>query len=399
MRKILGLLLVIVLSICGVSQTLAQETDQNLWGIWKIFEQSAPEFNVFMIFTPNGSWGFQNIEGLFYGRYVANGSYLVVDGTFEYSDIGDWNETMEYELRGDKLRIIYESGNVQDFVKVTTFTAFGFIHCPSTVTSNMFVGSYGHVTYTNGTPSRVRSAPGLSGVIIDRLDEGALFLVTGDPVCSDGYTWWPIDAHPKNPGTGPYRTTGYIAEGENGVAYIEPVGWIETTLVPYYQSENLVTNLSKLAQMSGATLYGPGQYPYIDELSRSIATGEASGVLASIYGFVDSSYELVKDVNLGGSPIHIICMATSLAGTKLVPAMASDETSGFVCFAFDVAKNVVTFNPVGLTITVALELLSHPDRYIDPWLDPVNRWADSRPITRFVCWITPDICPPELRPK
>lgn len=399
MRKILGLLLVVLFSVCGLSSVFAQQTDQNLWGIWKLSTEYTSDFDTLILFTPNGSWGVQYVEGLTYGTYQANGSYILVNATTVYSETAHWQNSFQYEVNGNRLRIYDFNGPVQDYIKVTTFTGFGFIHCPSTVPSNMFVGAYGHVTYTNGTPSRVRSAPGLSGTIINHLEEGAMFLVVGEPICSDGYTWWPIEAPPDNSGTVPFTTTGYIAEGENGVAYIEPVGLIETSLVQYYQSENLVTNLSELAQMSGATLYGPGQYPYIDELSRSLATGEASGVLSSIYGFVDSSYELVKDVNLGGSPIHIICMATSLAGTKLVPAIASDETSGFVCFAFDVAKNVVTFNPVGLTITVALELLSHPDRYIDPWLDPVNRWADSRPITRFVCWITPDICPPELRPK
>ncbi|MBP9687219.1 hypothetical protein KBD68_00985 [Candidatus Woesebacteria bacterium] len=401
MRKILGLLLVIVLSICGVSQTLAQETDQNLWGIWKLTNQYAPDYNIFMIFTPNGSWGSQNIEGLFYGRYAANGSYLVVNATIEYSEIGKWDQTFQYQVMGNNLHLSDNSGTFQDYVKVTTFTGFGFIHCPSTVVSNMFVGSYGHVAYTDGRASRERVAPGTSAKVIAQLREGAIFLVVGDPQCADDITWWPINDNPYNPGTPGSNNivTGWIGEGENGVAYIEPIGWIETSMVPYYQPENLVTNLSELAQMSGATLYGPGQYPYIDKLSRSLATGEASGVLSSVYDFVDSSYDLVKDVNLGGNPAHIICMATSLAGTKIVPALPSDETIGFVCFVYDVGKDVLTFNPVGLTISVALEVLSNPDRYIDPWLDPVNRWVDSRPITRFVCWITPDICPPELRPK
>ncbi len=37
---------------------------------------------------------------------------------------------------------------------------------------------------------------------------------------------------------------------------------------------------------------------------------------------------------------------------------------------------------------VAQQLLT-PGKVIDPYIvDPINRWADSRPITRFACWVS-----------
>jgi uncharacterized protein YgiM (DUF1202 family) len=52
-------------------------------------------------------------------------------------------------------------------------------------------------------PLNVRSAAGLSGKVIDRVETGALFVVRGGPTVKDGYTWIKV----FNYGTG----TGWIA--------------------------------------------------------------------------------------------------------------------------------------------------------------------------------------------
>jgi hypothetical protein len=74
-------------------------------------------------------------------------------------------------------------------------------------------GGEGRVTFTDGTPLRVRSAPGLAGTQVGLLPEGTGFQVLSGPVCADGFYWWQVQAGTLN---------GWVAEGTSAEYFAEP---------------------------------------------------------------------------------------------------------------------------------------------------------------------------------
>ncbi len=71
-------------------------------------------------------------------------------------------------------------------------------------------GTLAAVTYTDGIPRRLRSAPGSSAPVISNLIDGIEFeVINNDSVCVDGYNWWQVQLV----ATG---TTGWLAEGRPG---------------------------------------------------------------------------------------------------------------------------------------------------------------------------------------
>ncbi len=84
--------------------------------------------------------------------------------------------------------------------------------CPGNPPSIMFAGIPGRVTFTDGTPTRLRASPG--GAIIDNMPEGYEFVVVGGPICDDTYTWWQLET--------PAGLVGWSAEGEPSRYFIEP---------------------------------------------------------------------------------------------------------------------------------------------------------------------------------
>ena len=82
--------------------------------------------------------------------------------------------------------------------------------------TRMAVGVQGMTSFTaSGDPLRVRQEAGLSGKYLTQLYNGVKFTVIGGSQTLDNYVWWQI------------RTadglTGWVAEGEYGEYYIEPV--------------------------------------------------------------------------------------------------------------------------------------------------------------------------------
>lgn len=68
---------------------------------------------------------------------------------------------------------------------------------------------------TGGSPSNVRSGADVAAEQVGQLQPGEVFTVVGEPVCgSDGLYWWEIQSG---------DLTGWIAQGEFGLYYIEPI--------------------------------------------------------------------------------------------------------------------------------------------------------------------------------
>jgi hypothetical protein len=86
--------------------------------------------------------------------------------------------------------------------------------CPGAPKSRISTGITARVTFTDGTPVRLRKKPGYSEKIINKLPEGTQFKVFGGPECVDRTIWWQIEL---NDGV-----DGWIAEGDTNSYYIEP---------------------------------------------------------------------------------------------------------------------------------------------------------------------------------
>lgn len=89
----------------------------------------------------------------------------------------------------------------------------GPVNCPGTLPSAVSVGSRARVTFTDGTPLRLRQTPG--GVFIRDLAEGTPFTIIGGPSCQGGFTWWNVQLD--------NGTTGWSAEGDNDTYFMEPI--------------------------------------------------------------------------------------------------------------------------------------------------------------------------------
>lgn len=85
--------------------------------------------------------------------------------------------------------------------------------CPPAPPSQVTAGMRARVTYTDGTPLRLRETP--TGTVIRNIAEGVSFDIIGGPTCASGYTWWQIR---QDDGI-----IGWVAEGDIDSYYIEPM--------------------------------------------------------------------------------------------------------------------------------------------------------------------------------
>ncbi len=103
-------------------------------------------------------------------------------------------------------------------------TATVFVPTPNTVSSSnnncgsappvrMTLNTLGRVTFTDGTPTRLRQAP--NGTIIIEMVEGTSFTVVGGPLCASPFNWWQVQLS--------NGLQGWVAEGSANVYYIEPL--------------------------------------------------------------------------------------------------------------------------------------------------------------------------------
>jgi hypothetical protein len=85
--------------------------------------------------------------------------------------------------------------------------------------AQLTVNERGQVTFTDGTPSRLRSAPGTDSEGITQMPEGTPFTIIGEPYCADEYRWWQIQLDDG--------TVGYAAEtsmiADEGEYFLEPI--------------------------------------------------------------------------------------------------------------------------------------------------------------------------------
>lgn len=70
-------------------------------------------------------------------------------------------------------------------------------------------GTTAAVSYDDRVPRYLRSAPGVSAPVVQRLIGGVAFEITGAPVCVDSFNWFPVHILTTT-------LTGWLAEGQPG---------------------------------------------------------------------------------------------------------------------------------------------------------------------------------------
>jgi hypothetical protein len=122
----------------------------------------------------------------------------------------------EFVLLGEKSGEFPVTGGFgQSVLKGSAAEASNKSLCDGAPKSRVAVGSVARITFTDGTPTRVRKQPEASSKILGRLAEGVQFSLIDGPRCSDGFTWWRIQLA--------NGTRGWVAEGNRSTYFIEPV--------------------------------------------------------------------------------------------------------------------------------------------------------------------------------
>jgi WD40 repeat protein len=88
--------------------------------------------------------------------------------------------------------------------------------CPDTLPSRLYPGVRGQVLDEDPRALNVRLAPRRNGQQIGQIAPRKTFWVVGEPVCEDGFAWFPIIF-------GINAVPGWIAEGDDTAYYVRPV--------------------------------------------------------------------------------------------------------------------------------------------------------------------------------
>lgn len=155
--------------------------------------------------------------------------YLAFIGTDEkirFAKAGEWEiEVAELEAVSGligwnaNIPIFYEESAVEAQPTATPQPVFS---CPNAPRTRLKVGDSARITFTDGSTTRLRSAPEAGNNGVDNLPEGTEFEIIGGPVCyprperNDAYVYWEVSVPSRN-------VEGWIAEGDLNSYYIEPL--------------------------------------------------------------------------------------------------------------------------------------------------------------------------------
>lgn len=342
--------------------------DNLLYGTWR-FDSPGEAGNFYIGFYPNGLFYARFYEGIAYGEFSTRGNNLILDGSFEYVDRENYYQSFDYDLSIDTLRISGSDG--RQTLSRMSFYSSPTTECRGGLRNQLSVGLFGQVTYTDGTPTRMRSGPGTDYNVIQSMEEGKSFVVVDGPICDGDKTWWMINTLYDN-------EVGWATEGVD-YYFIEPDPHMPSGISDpdYVDVEDIMTD-------AGARAYDPGDYPYVDELDRAISKLPSADALTDFSSLV----LFVTDIPDVGK-VDMICAAfsvSSLAGGD------NGKLNEVVCVLYDFGKGVIVGNPISATAFLMAEIAAHPDIYIDWWLDDLHSFTNSMPLTRLYCYITGTDC-------
>jgi hypothetical protein len=164
--------------------------------------------------------------------------------------------------------------------------------CPGTPPSVMAVGIHGRVTFSDGTPTRLRASPG--GEIVLAMPEGFEFNVVGGPQCQGEFTWWQLQV--------PDGRVGWSAEGDSQKYYIESWPAVDIT-VRILQVSDSVASMRVQSSPSASSMAIETLFPG-DRMAWDGSLVEQEGVnwaRVRLYdgrnGYVRFSGDLVRQVD------------------------------------------------------------------------------------------------------
>lgn len=85
--------------------------------------------------------------------------------------------------------------------------------CPNSMRERLIIRERGRVVLGDDRPLNVREGPATSYDIVGQIDPGGIFVVLEGTACSARYTWYRVARG---------SLSGWIAEGDNGVYFVEP---------------------------------------------------------------------------------------------------------------------------------------------------------------------------------
>ena len=89
------------------------------------------------------------------------------------------------------------------------------IDCPGAMSTRLVKEQLIRVTFTDGTPLRLRQAASKTAKTLETIAEGGTMKIQGGPQCTDKGIWWQVKLTKSG-------NVGWVLEGENGVYYLEP---------------------------------------------------------------------------------------------------------------------------------------------------------------------------------
>ncbi|MEQ9033292.1 MAG: hypothetical protein RLP44_31530, partial [Aggregatilineales bacterium] len=119
--------------------------------------------------------------------------------------------------------------------------------CPDTLPPRLTMGYRGRVL--PGDANRIRAEPSLNAESLGFIPGEAEFLVTGGPVCADGFVWWSVFYEGRGvPGS------VWTAEGSSGEYWLEPL-YVPNFITDYsYRGISLSYSSSYGSSPTGSTI-------------------------------------------------------------------------------------------------------------------------------------------------
>jgi hypothetical protein len=90
------------------------------------------------------------------------------------------------------------------------------VNCPGALASRLRSNMHIRVTFTDGTPLRLRDGAGKTATVLLTIPEGGKMMVVDGPQCVNAGVWWKVKLDSGG-------QTGWVLEGEDNVYFIEPV--------------------------------------------------------------------------------------------------------------------------------------------------------------------------------
>ncbi len=191
------------------------------------------KIRLFIYSSSSGELEFEGWQG-----FTVNGDgnlslkFKELDYRLDYAVVGE--KTGEYHLT---------DGFAESILRANTPILSDTPLCSGAPRSQVGMGSTARVTFTDGTPTRIRKLPTTSSDIVGRLPEGTRFLIIGEHKCNDGYTWWQIEI--------PNGSRGWMAEGKGGTYYLEPMSFAQQTCSET-ASRISIGDQARVAQVDGS---------------------------------------------------------------------------------------------------------------------------------------------------